>query len=63
MIETVAVVTVVSLAALFLLRRAWRLVRPRAAGECGCGPKPGCPAAESMAEELKDVAKRAARRA
>ena len=62
MIETIATVGIVAVAGLFLLRRVWRLFRPRAPGECGCGPKPGCPAADSMAEELRQVARKAARR-
>jgi hypothetical protein len=61
-IETVVVVAVVLGAAAFLARRAWRLFAPRGGAGCGCGPKPGCPAAESVAEDLREAARRAARR-
>jgi hypothetical protein len=51
-IETVAVLLVVGLAAAALLRRAWRTVAASKDGACGCGPKPGCPAARSLVGRL-----------
>ena len=43
MLQTVAVLTIVALAVLFLARRAWQTMRAsKAASAKGCGPDCGC---------------------
>lgn len=42
MTQTLIVVAVVAVAALFLARRAWRALRPAAGGAAACGDGCGC---------------------
>lgn len=56
MVETLALVLIVGLAALHVGRRAWRTLapaRPGAGAGCGCASKAGCSAVAGVLERAR----------
>lgn len=61
MLETLSVLLIVGLAVLYVGRQAWRTFAPGKPGGCGCsGAKAGCPAAQGIADKLRQAARRPA---
>ena len=52
--ETVIVVIIVALAVIYLMRRYWRIFRPREETACDCGCS-GCGQASTCTSDLKTI--------